>query len=260
MSSSIIQNRLEVEGEVERIDPELVPQGIMSIHLKRYDFALAYCKGKSVLDAACGVGYGSAHLAQAALKVTGIDIDANAVAYGQDHYKLDNLTLQVADVTQTRLSNSEFDVVSSFDTIEHLPDIPAYLREITRVLRPDGTYIVSTPQVPHTNPHPENPYHTIEFSRANFEALLKLYFEEVEFYGQQRRQSKIHYWITNFLAKTGLRQRLPRLMSLRNSVNKALKTSTFDDMSMDDIIITKENIERASEIVAVCRCPRKVTP
>lgn len=257
MTNSLIQNRLDVEGEVERIDPELVPQGIMSIHLKRYDFALGYCKNKSVLDAACGVGYGSAHLAQVASKVTGIDIDSNAIAYGQDHYGLDNLTLQLADVTQTGLENSSFDVVSSFETIEHLPDIPAYLREITRVLKSDGVYIVSTPQVPRTNPHPENPYHTIEFSRANFEALLKLYFEKVEFYGQRRRQSEIHYWITSALAKTGLRQRLPRLMKFRNSVNQALQTATFDNMSMDDIIIAKENIDRASEIVAVCRGPKK---
>lgn len=253
-----IINRLGLEGAVERIDPQNTAPGILSIHLKRYQFVLPYCRDKRVLDAACGVGYGSAYLADVASSVVGLDIDDQAIHYAQEHYQANNLMFQVQDVTETYFPASSFDTICSFETIEHLPDISAYLREITRVLKPDGIYVVSTPQVPKTNPHPQNPYHTIEFSKVNFEALLKLYFGDVKLYGQRRKQSEIHYWITLFLNLTGLRKRLPRLGKIRDSINKTLQTQTFDNMALEDILITVEKIERASEIVAVCKIPKKI--
>ncbi|MGK7876196.1 MAG: class I SAM-dependent methyltransferase [Xenococcaceae cyanobacterium] len=256
--TDLISNRLDIKGATERIEPERSPQGILSIHLKRYQFALDYCKGKSVLDAACGVGYGSAELAQVAASVIGIDIDSEAISYGQKRYGCHNLTLQVADVTKTGFADAQFEVICSFETIEHLPDIPAYLREMTRILEPGGTYIVSTPQVPKTDHNPTNPYHTIEFSRIDFEVLLNKYFEDIEIYGQRRKQSELHYRITQFLDFTGLRSLLPKLGKLRESVNQTLKTTTFEEMSLEDILITKDKIERATEVIAVCRKPRKV--
>jgi ubiquinone/menaquinone biosynthesis C-methylase UbiE len=253
----LIRNRLEINDAVERIIPEDEVDGILSIHLKRYQFAATYTQGKNVLDAATGVGYGAAYLSQAANQVIGIDIDPVAIDYGQRKYKNPNLQLQVADVTSTNFADSEFDVICSFETIEHLPKIPAYLQEMVRLLAIDGVYIVSTPQVVETNHNPENPYHTVEFSRGDFETLLKQYFGEVEIYAQLRSQSELHYWLTKIADFTGIRKHLAKLSKLRQSTNKILQTTTFEDMSLDDILITKDNIERGSEIVAVCRYPLK---
>ena len=61
-------------------------------HLKRYEFAKTYCKDKSVLDIACGTGYGTYELAQVATKVLGVDIDQDAVKLAKDTYKNDNLS------------------------------------------------------------------------------------------------------------------------------------------------------------------------
>ena len=135
--------------------------------------------------------------------------------------------------------------------------IPAYLQEMVRLLTTDGVYIVSTPQVPQTNHNPENPYHTVEFSRRDFETLLKQYFGKVEIYAQSRRQSELHYWLTKVADFTGIRKHLAKLSKLRQSTNKILQTTTFENMSLDDILITKDYIERGSEIVAVCRYPLK---
>ena len=252
-----IQNRLDLEGATERIDPERTPVGILSIHLKRYQFALPYCKGKTVLDAACGVGYGSAYLVPVALQVTGLDIDPVAIQYAQNHYKNNKLNFEIADVTQTRIFDSHFDTICSFETIEHLSDIPAYLQEITRLLKPDGVYIVSTPQVPKTDRNPGNPYHTIEFSRDDFKSLLKQYFNRIEIYGQRRKQSELHYWIIKLLDLAGLRSSLSRLNKLRQSVNQTLKTTSFEEMSLEDILITQDKIDRATEIIAICQQPKK---
>lgn len=253
----LIRNRLEINHAVERIIPEEEVDGILSIHLKRYQFAANYCHGKNVLDAATGVGYGAAYLTQMASKVIGIDIDPVAIAYGKSKYSNSRLHLQVADVASTHFGDCEFDVICSFETIEHLPEIPAYLQEMVRLLATDGIYIVSTPQVPQTNYNPQNPYHTVEFSRSDFETLLKQYFGEVEIYAQCRRQSELHYWLTKIADFTGMRKHLAKLNKLRQSTNKILQTTTFEDMSPDDILISKLNIERGSEIVAVCRYPLK---
>ena len=174
-----IPNRLDLEGATERINPAETPVGILSIHLKRYQFALSLCEGKTVLDAACGVGYGSAYLAPVASHVIGLDIDPIAIEYAQNHYENNQLNFEIADVSQTKITDSQFDTICSFETIEHLSDIPAYLQEMTRLLKPDGVYIVSTPQVAKTDRNPCNPYHTIEFSRHDFEALLLQYFNRI---------------------------------------------------------------------------------
>ncbi|AFY43930.1 bifunctional 2-polyprenyl-6-hydroxyphenol methylase/3-demethylubiquinol 3-O-methyltransferase UbiG [Nostoc sp. PCC 7107] len=253
----LIRDRLATQQAVERIVPEDELPGIVSIHLKRYQFAAGYCQGKKVLDAATGVGYGAAYLTQiqAVDSVVGIDIDPQAISYGQSRYYSDRLQLQIADVTQTDFTDSQFDVICSFETIEHLSNIPAYLQEMIRILKPLGVYIVSTPQVAKTNYSPKNPYHTVEFSRQDFQNLLKQYFSHVELYGQRRKQSELHYWLTRISTLLGIRTYLAKFQKLRQSANKVLHTMTFEEMSVDDILISPERIERASEIVAVCRHP-----
>ena len=59
----------------ERIVPDATPAGVVALHLKRYDFARAYCDGADVLDAGCGVGYGTAYLAEVAASVVGVDVE-----------------------------------------------------------------------------------------------------------------------------------------------------------------------------------------
>jgi len=254
--SNLIRDRLETNKSVERILPELEPQGIVSIHLKRYQFAANYCQGKKVLDAATGVGYGAAYLTEVAESVVGIDIDPAAIFYGQSKYNSDRLKLQVADVAKTSFANAQFDVICSFETIEHLSNIPAYLQEIVRLLKTTGVYLVSTPQVPKTSNNPKNPYHYVEFCRSDFEVLLKQYFGQIEIYGQRRRQSELHYRLIQIADLGCIRNYLAKLSKLRQSVNKVLQTTTYEEMSLEDILITKEKIERATEIVAVCTHPK----
>ena len=88
--TDLIRNRLEINDAVERIIPEEEIAGILSIHLKRYQFATSFTQGKNVLDAAAGVSYGAAYLSQVAKQVIGIDIDKVAIDYGQRKYKNDN--------------------------------------------------------------------------------------------------------------------------------------------------------------------------
>lgn len=239
-----------VNGEVERIDPKTAPAGIMAIHLVRYFFAKDYCAGKTVLDIACGAGYGTAELAPVAKEVIGGDIDDGAIAYARANYKADNLEFKKLDAQDISLPDKQFDTVVSFETIEHLPDIEAYLRQISRVLVNDGYFIVSTPRVKRTTRRPNNPHHMIEFSEGDFKNLLYRFFKKVELYGQSRVQTRAHYWLQK-LDVLGVRHLVPN--SFRKKVNNQLGTETFEDMGVGDQQIIKDKLKRADYMIAVCK-------
>lgn len=236
---------------VERIVPDETPPGPVAIHEKRYRFALPYCAGKSVLDAACGVGYGTAILAEQAREVLGLDLSEEAVAYARERYGSENVRFRVADLLDPGLDDDAFDVIVSFETIEHVPDRDAYLAHLARALRPDGTYIVSTPRAEVTTEPPENPFHYVEYSRADFDALLRRYFGEVELYGQRRLQTARHRTLQK-LDVLGLRR---RVAFLRGLGRVATGTAPTQDVTLDGLVIAPDGLDQSDVLVAVCRRP-----
>jgi 2-polyprenyl-3-methyl-5-hydroxy-6-metoxy-1,4-benzoquinol methylase len=240
----------QIKGHSERIDPQAVPAGILSIHSVRYEFAAPLCVNKKVLDVACGAGYGSGLLGHSALAVTGVDIEPQAVEYARQHYANDKVRFVVGDVTALAFPDASFDVVVSFETLEHVRNAEGFLREVQRVLIPDGTFVVSTPRVSKTNPKPENPHHVIEYAVEDFRALVSRHFTAVEFYGQVRTQSSLHYWLQK-LDIFSLRRFIPA--SLRRATDHRLGTVPFEEMGSADQQIVKRTDRRASVVIAVCR-------
>jgi SAM-dependent methyltransferase len=236
----------------ERIVPDATEAGVVALHLKRYDFARPDCVDAVVLDAGCGVGYGSARLAEVAAKVTGVDVDADSVSYARTRYGGDNVEFLVADLTALPLGDASVDVVCMFEVIEHLPDREAALAEVARVLRPDGVFYVSTPQAAETTHAPENPFHMVEYARDDFERLLRGHFEEVDLYGQRRLQTRRHRLLQR-LDALGLRRRLPTPRAARHLVG----TAPTAHVSAEDVVIARDGLEQATELVAVCGRPRR---
>jgi 2-polyprenyl-3-methyl-5-hydroxy-6-metoxy-1,4-benzoquinol methylase len=172
---------------VERLVPETDPRlHVIREHLARYNFAARFVTGKNVLDVACGSGYGAAILKNAgAMAVTGVDISDEAVAYARVHHAADGIEFVVGDAE--RLSPSgPFDVVVSFETIEHIAHPKAFLAESTRLLAPGGVLIVSTPvRLKGTlADRPANPHHVREWSLPEFQALLCEHYRHVDIHGQ----------------------------------------------------------------------------
>jgi SAM-dependent methyltransferase len=241
----------ELHGYVERIVPDETPPGPLAIHETRYTFALPYCAGKRVLDAACGVGYGTAILAREARECVGLDLSADAIGYARTRYAAPNVEFRVADLSDPGLPPDDFDVVVSFETIEHLPDREPYLRHVAATLRPDGVYLVSTPRVDVTVEPPENPFHHVEYSAADFEALLRRHFGEVELYGQRRPQTTRHR-VLQRLDVLGLRRRLGFARALSAA---ATGTRATEELRPEDLVIDRVDVLRADVLVAVCRQP-----
>jgi SAM-dependent methyltransferase len=232
----------------ERIVPDETEPGIVAIHRKRYEFALPFCARNEVLDAGCGVGYGAEVLAATARLIVGVDRDAEAIAYARRRYGAPNVEFLEADLLELDFADGRFDVVCSFETIEHLRDREGFVREMRRVLRPGGVFLVSTPRAEETIEQPANPHHEVELSRADFEALLRRHFGEVDLYGQSRVQTRRHRLLQR-ADVLGLRKRLTFL----RPASRLLGTPPMAEVASEGIAISADGIERATELIAVCR-------
>jgi 2-polyprenyl-3-methyl-5-hydroxy-6-metoxy-1,4-benzoquinol methylase len=126
-------------------------------HVARYEFALPFCTGKSVADIACGTGYGSEILRRSASQVQGFD-------------KENLCGNRVIDLEKERW-DERYDVIVSFETIEHLGN-PEFFLENAR--RTASQLIVSTPIGEFLG---YNPHHKQVWTYAEFRALIERYFD-----------------------------------------------------------------------------------
>lgn len=159
-------------------------------HMVRYALAATLVRpGDTVLDCACGLGYGSAILAaqSAGARYIGVDIDPGSTAYASanfgNQYGIDYVSASATDLAF--LEDDSIDLVVTFETIEHVDDYQAFINEALRVLRPDGRIIASVPNlwVDETGRDP-NPYHFHAFDYAKFRATMSACFLLEERYAQ----------------------------------------------------------------------------
>ena len=146
-------------------------------HYHRYLFARALVRDLDVLDVASGEGYGAALLAQVARSVVGVDCSHPTVHSAIANFPRPNLRFLQADARALPLHDASVDKVVSFETIEHIDRQNEFLREMRRVLRPDGCIIVSTPDRDVYSV--ANPYHVHELNSPEFVALLRESFRHV---------------------------------------------------------------------------------
>lgn len=174
---------------MERLDfNENVPYSAVeaSIHLSRYLMAKPFVKGAKILDAACGEGYGSCLLKKwGADEVIGIDIDEDAIKRAESVFGFSGVKFQRHNVETMPYPDCYFDVVISFETIEHLDNPDVFLQEVRRVLKPGGTIIISCPNDPYYYPNEDqaNPFHKRKYTYFEFKELAEKYLgNSVEYF------------------------------------------------------------------------------
>jgi SAM-dependent methyltransferase len=171
----------------ERFTPECVRE-IWYEHWHRYVFARRFVAGKRVLDAACGEGYGSALLASAAAEVVGVDIDPASITHARGRYgALSNLSFEVGDATALDFPDRRFDVVVSFETLEHVAAQQNLLAGCARVLADDGVLLISSPDKREYSEVAgfHNEFHVRELYRDEFVDLVRPHFPSMRLYGQK---------------------------------------------------------------------------
>lgn len=171
----------EIEGAVERIAPGFFPWSDAE-HLARYKWAGEFVGARTVLDVACGTGYGSRILLDSgARSVVAIDLCMAALQYGACQYPGPRYVR--ADAGSFALAECVFDVCVSLETLEHLVDPTGFLAGVKRVLRPSGLLLLSTPDCDRTDK--TNPYHISEMTLEELqEALENTGFEVTSLKGQ----------------------------------------------------------------------------
>lgn len=169
-------------GVMERIVPEEETYETRQEHYARYNFASTFCKEKMVLDVACGVGYGSYLIKNSAKRVIGVDISKDAITHAKAHCADQKIEFIVSDATKLPFPDNFFDVIVSFETIEHVRNHEKYLSECKRVLKGGGVFICSSPNKMRENTL--NPHHIREFYLEEFCEMMNGNFKDVELFGQ----------------------------------------------------------------------------
>jgi 2-polyprenyl-3-methyl-5-hydroxy-6-metoxy-1,4-benzoquinol methylase len=166
----------------ERVIPEKMKptNGLLLEHIARYQFSFPYLEGR-VLDFACGTGYGSMMMAKARKKyideIVAIDIDTKTIEYATKHYNHPLINYSVHNVVDSLLPQKlgQFDVIVSFETIEHVEDEKQFLANIYEMLKPNGTLILSTPFGQGRGNPCGSPFHIHQFTKDEFQELFKEY-------------------------------------------------------------------------------------
>jgi 2-polyprenyl-3-methyl-5-hydroxy-6-metoxy-1,4-benzoquinol methylase len=141
-----------------------------------YELALRYIHpGDRVLDVACGVGFGVRMMTVYGARVTGVDRDEESILCARAVRADGGGDYVVADATRMPFEDGAFNVVVSFETIEHVPAQP-FLAEIDRVLAKGGVLLLSTPQnrLGHV---PFLPSHNREFSLDELTEAMEQRFD-----------------------------------------------------------------------------------
>jgi 2-polyprenyl-3-methyl-5-hydroxy-6-metoxy-1,4-benzoquinol methylase len=174
---------MENTGERHIISSEFTDAAdyyIHLLHIASYEFALKYVDGKRVLDYGCGSGYGSHMLANKAESVMAVDISSDTVTYAKKNFVLSNLIFkEIKDLVYQK-----FDVITSFQVIEHVSNDKEYIKKLKDMLNPGGVLLLTTPDK--TNrlfnyiQKPWNVYHRKEYSENNMNKLLNNYFDNFQ--------------------------------------------------------------------------------
>lgn len=172
-------------------------------HQFAYGLAAGEARGRLVLEAGFGEGYGSALLAAAAAGVRAVDTNSAAVAHAAAAYRAPNLQFGLYDGKRLPFADSSFDLAVAFQVIEHTDDDAAFLAELRRVLKPGGVCLLTTPNRLHRLKPGQKPwykFHKREYTRGDLLSAVSAVFPgaEVDYilaprelYDMERRVARI---------------------------------------------------------------------
>ncbi|MCL4300775.1 MAG: methyltransferase domain-containing protein [Anaerolineae bacterium] len=146
----------------------------------RYYWASQFLSGKKVLEVGCGPGFGLGYLAQHAGCIIGGDITKDSLKLARNHYG-SNISLAGMDAHRLPIQDGGLDVVICLAAIIYM-NLPTFLDECHRVLKPGGLLLINTPNknIPAFRPSQLSRNY---YSIPELNSLLKMHYFDTEFFG-----------------------------------------------------------------------------
>lgn len=197
--------------------------------------------------------------------MVGIDYSWDAI-HDSASIGIDGSSLCVADGMKLPINDASFSAVTSFETLEHVPDGSAFVRELRRVLTDDGLLILSTPNATYSKRRggAPNPFHIREYDASELHDLLAGSFSSVEILGQvtnphhyavspywqlpedlprdARSRLRVVVWKVQNRLPFGVKDRLSRLLH-----NRAFHPGEYD------FVFTPQGSANGHALLAMCR-------
>jgi SAM-dependent methyltransferase len=230
-------------------------------HVAAYRLCAPLLPAGRVLDLGCGTGHSYRELAPR--DSVGVDLDAEALA-GQER---DTVR---ADMRRLPFGDGSFASVLSVQSIEHVPDPEAVLREVVRVLEPAGRAVFVTPNRL-TFGRPDeiiDPYHYVEYDARQLRTLCAPFFGTVDLAGihgsaaYEELVAAERTELARLLALDPLRLRRlaprrlrQRLYDWRLTKDRATARPGATDITPDDFTLRRDDLDRALDVVAIADRP-----
>ncbi|MGN0092426.1 MAG: class I SAM-dependent methyltransferase [Alistipes sp.] len=173
----------------ERVSTDPSDNYVFQRSLLAYRHAANMVHG-DVLEIGTGTGYGIKWLAPKSKRFITIDKDMPEALC--QHAKSEFYQMEVPPID---FDNNSFDYVVAFQVIEHIEDDMQFVREVARVLRPEGKFIVTTPNAPVSLTR--NPWHVREYNADELRNLLECNFSRVEAFGVVGNDKVMEYYAKN---------------------------------------------------------------
>jgi len=247
------------------------PDSLLALHAAGYREVRERMGQGRFLDVGCGLGDESVGFTGEDRFVVGVDYDAETAATAVGVHGGAGLRTECADGSMLGLRSDSFDNVCSSHLIEHFTEPQHHVREVARVLAPEGSAFFLTPNEPADF---ENPYHVFLFTRESLRAMLEEHFAEVEIWGLEGNEVVLEDFATRRamaekmlrLDPFGLRHKLPRkaFVWLHATGRRVAYRFTNTDqtggasgITEDDLFLGPESdiTDQTLVLFAVCRKP-----
>lgn len=169
------------------------PEPMVQQQLARLKFMakMLDLRAKRVLEFGCGTGFniGFIKSEMGASRVAGFDNSQGTIALAKQQFPGAEVAVGDACNPLLDISPGNWDAIVSFEVLEHVPDMPAFLANMRRHLRTGGVVLISTPNrevfSSGNEPSPMNREHIKELSATELVDLVRPFFTNVELWGQR---------------------------------------------------------------------------
>ena len=199
-----------------------------------------YGKKGALLDVGCSVGLFLREASDCGWAVYGIDVSHRMVEYARDRL---GLNADAGTLEESDYQPHSFDVVTFFDSLEHMPCPARALEKASQLLKPDGLLVATTPNIAGLLPrctytvlckpfgiwgHPTPPDHLYEFSVGTITKLV----EKAGFQVSQVRTENITLGYTVFELRSAMIEVVNRVLG-RAAVTSQWNSSSSRNGSAD---------------------------